>query len=100
MRLLTLIGFCFAILVVLDSRGGPAAAAAAVYYVSPGGQDSQPGTMDAPWRTLQKAADTMVAGDSALIDDGDYDGGIVQEHPGTAEAPITFRAVHPGKAIV
>jgi parallel beta-helix repeat protein len=100
MRLLTALVLCFAIQVALDSSGRPAAAAAAVYYVAPGGQDSQPGTVDAPWGTLQQAADTMVAGDTTLIDDGEYDGGIVQEHPGTADAPITFRAAHPGKAIV
>ena len=100
MRRLTPVVLCCAALAVLGLPARPAVAAAAVYYVAPGGDDSQSGTIDAPWGTLQKAADSMVAGDTALIADGEYDGGIVQEHPGTADAPITFRAMNPGKAIV
>jgi parallel beta-helix repeat protein len=75
-------------------------AAATTYYVAPNGSDTNAGTAAAPWRTLQKAADTMTPGDTARIADGDYSGGIVQSTPGTTNAPITFQADHPGLAVV
>ena len=31
-----------------------------VYYVAPTGDDSNPGTADQPWRTIQKAANTSL----------------------------------------
>jgi hypothetical protein len=73
---------------------------AASYYVSPSGTDANVGSSAAPWRTLQKAAATMVAGDTALIADGEYAGGIYQSRAGTASAPITFRAMNPGGPVV
>lgn len=87
-----------AVLAALVAPG--AAASAATYYVSPTGSDAAAGSSAAPWRTLQKAAATMVAGDTVLAADGDYPGGITQTRDGTAGAPITFRAVNPGKAVV
>src|SRR5262245_38613269 len=75
-------------------------ASATTYYVAPNGKDTNPGTAAAPWLTLQQAADTMSPGDTALIADGDYAGGVVQSTPGTADAPIRFQAVHPGLAVV
>jgi parallel beta-helix repeat protein len=73
---------------------------AATYYVSPSGSDTNPGTSAAPWGSLQKAAEAMVPGDTALIADGEYDGGVIQARPGESGAPITFRALNPGGAIV
>lgn len=77
-----------------------APAGAAVYYVSPMGDDTNSGASSAPWRTLQKAGATMVAGDTVLIADGEYPGGVVQSRSGTATAPILFRAVNAGKAVI
>ena len=37
------------------------------YYVSTGGNDNNPGTREKPFRTIQKAADKMVAGDSTSV---------------------------------
>ncbi|MGQ9788943.1 MAG: DUF5123 domain-containing protein, partial [Candidatus Hadarchaeaceae archaeon] len=34
----------------------PLTAFSATYYVSVNGNDSNPGTLDQPWRTIQKAA--------------------------------------------
>src|SRR5436190_1815138 len=47
-------------------------ARATEYYVAPTGSDSNPGTMDAPWATLQKGANTAVAGDTVWIRGGTY----------------------------
>ena len=42
------------------------------YYVSPSGSDTSPGTETQPWQTIQKAADTLVAGDTVYIKAGTY----------------------------
>ena len=42
------------------------------YYVAPTGSDSNPGTQDSPFATLQKGADTAVAGDTVWIRGGTY----------------------------
>jgi hypothetical protein len=47
---------------------------AATYYVSTTGNDSNPGTQAQPWLTIQKAADTMVAGDTVNVNAGNYGG--------------------------
>jgi hypothetical protein len=43
-----------------------------VYYVATNGDDSNPGTIDQPWRSLQKASDTVTAGDMVYIRGGTY----------------------------
>jgi hypothetical protein len=42
------------------------------YYVATTGSDSNPGTLAAPFATLQKGADTAVAGDTVWIRGGTY----------------------------
>ena len=37
-----------------------------IYYVAPTGNDDNPGSVDYPWRTIQKAADTLTAGDTTM----------------------------------
>ncbi len=43
-----------------------------IYYVSPSGLDSNPGTFTQPWRTISKAARTVKAGDVVYIRGGTY----------------------------
>jgi len=43
-----------------------------VYFVAPDGSDSGDGTMDAPWRTLQKAADSVGSGSTVYVRGGVY----------------------------
>ncbi len=47
-------------------------ALAAEYYVATTGSDSNPGTQASPFATLQKGADTAVAGDTVWIRGGTY----------------------------
>ncbi|HID38066.1 MAG TPA: T9SS type A sorting domain-containing protein [Calditrichaeota bacterium] len=68
---------------------------ATTYYVSPDGSDSNPGTEASPWKTIQKAANTAVAGDVVYIKAGIYDESVVIANSGTADNYITFSA-HPG----
>ncbi|MGO4372568.1 DUF1565 domain-containing protein, partial [Paenibacillus sp. MCAF20] len=42
------------------------------YYVAPTGSDSNPGTLNAPWKTIQKAANTLVAGEIVYVRGGVY----------------------------
>lgn len=64
---------------------------AATYHVATTGGDSGPGSSSSPWRTLQKAANTVKAGDLVLVANGTYAGFQVTAD-GTSSAPIVFRA--------
>jgi hypothetical protein len=60
---------------------------AAEYYVSPTGSDSNPGTQASPWGTVQKAANTAVAGDTVWFRGGTYSpsAGITFSKSGTSD---------------
>lgn len=77
----------------------PGAAGAATYRCAPQGSDSSDGVRT-PWRTLHKAAASLEPGDTVVLADGTYPGGVVIRRSGREGAPITFRAEHPGKAVV
>lgn len=60
---------------------------AQTYYVSPKGADTNDGGFAAPWRTIQKAADSVRAGDTIEVMAGTYRehvrvGGYAQKHIG------------------
>lgn len=63
----------------------------ATFYVSPTGSDGNPGTALFPWRTIQKAADTLRPGETAFVRAGLYLENVVITRSGTATAPITIR---------
>jgi MYXO-CTERM domain-containing protein len=64
----------------------PGGAHATEYYVATTGSDSNPGTMASPFATLQKGANTAVAGDTVYIRGGTYS----ITTPTTSSAGITF----------
>lgn len=64
---------------------------AATYHVDPSGDDSGSGSSSDPWQTLQKAADTVVAGDTVLVHAGTY-AGFDLRTSGTDGSPINFSA--------
>jgi parallel beta-helix repeat protein len=71
------------------------------YYVSPAGSDGAAGTSTAAaWQSLQKAADTAVAGDTVHVLAGTYPVGMnfYGKTGGTAAAPVQFLA-DPGAVI-
>ncbi len=51
------------------------------YYVSPAGDDSAAGTVDAPWKTVQHAVASAARGDVINLRAGSYNGGIYVETP-------------------
>lgn len=71
------------------------------YYVSPNGDDGAAGSLNAPWRTIQKAADTLAPGDSAVLLDGVYEEASVKfTRSGSANRRITVRARNKWGAVV
>ncbi len=48
----------------------PAKALAATYYVSTTGNDTNNGSQGLPWKTIQKAANTVIAGDTVTVASG------------------------------
>jgi hypothetical protein len=68
------------------------------YYVAPGGDDGNPGTIDFPWQTIQHAADTLVAGDTVYIRAGTHPEQVVPQNSGAAGQYITY-AAYPGEVV-
>ena len=56
---------------------------AATYFVATGGDDMGSGTIDDPWRTIQKAADSVQAGDSVLVRSGNYTEDVFHSRSGS-----------------
>ena len=65
----------------------------ATYTVSTQGNDKNPGTAQSPWRTIQKAANTAIAGDTVQVQAGTYAERVTFPKSGTASNPITFTGV-------
>ena len=65
-------------------------ATAATYFVSPAGNDGNPGTKTAPWKTIGKANATLKSGDTVVIQAGTYAQNINPVNDGRAGAPITY----------
>ena len=69
----------------------PTTSAGTTFYVSPSGSDSAAGSSSAPWRTIQKAADTLNAGQTAIVSAGNYGERVSITRSGTQAAPITLQ---------
>lgn len=84
---------------VLVARGGAtlfgASAPMNVYFVDqvhPDASDSNPGTEEAPWLTIQHAAEVASAGDTVLVKAGVYRERVVPQNPGLPGSMVTFKA--------
>ena len=65
-------------------------AAGTAYYVGPSGDDSNPGTQDQPWKTIQHAIDSAGTGDTIYIRAGVYAESIQLHRSGQEGSPITL----------
>ncbi|MDQ1333381.1 MAG: putative pectate lyase [Thermodesulfobacteriota bacterium] len=72
---------------------------AATYYVSPTGNDESAGSSSAPWRTLQHAADKVIAGDTVMIRSGVY-AGFRAKSGGSPGLAITFKSESGASVVV
>jgi hypothetical protein len=61
------------------------------YYVAKDGVDTNDGSELTPWLTIQKAADTLVAGDTVFIKEGIYNEQVIPANSGTDGNLITYR---------
>src|SRR5438309_1763677 len=61
------------------------------YYVAPNGDDSNPGTIDQPWRTIQIAMKSAIPGSTVNIRDGTYNERLTVNVSGADGSPITFQ---------
>ncbi len=60
------------------------------YYVSPNGNDQNPGTIDRPWQTITRANQELQPGDVAYLRQGRYQQTICPVNNGSPTAAITF----------
>ena len=75
--------------------------ASVMFYVSPSGNDNNPGTFSSPWRTVQHAAQKIQAGHTAVLMDGIYEEPEIHfAAAGTQSAPITIKAMNKWKAVI
>lgn len=76
-----------------------AAAQGNIYYVAMNGDDANPGTLDQPWHTIQKAANSLAAGDTVYIRAGTYAERVQPQSSGSAGNLITY-AAYPGETAI
>jgi hypothetical protein len=75
-------------------------ASAATYYVSPSGNDSNPGTEAQPWRTIQKCANTINGGDTCIVKAGEYTENVTWSRSGVAGNVMEVRAAVRHQAVL
>src|SRR5437764_13338825 len=77
------------------------AVAGIAFYVSTTGSDSNPGTLSSPWRTIQRAANSVQAGDIVYVRGGVFNESVNISVSGSATAgPIAFQTFPGEQAIV
>src|SRR4051812_6092641 len=64
----------------------------ASYFVAANGSDNNSGTISAPFRTIQRAANVALAGDKVEIRSGTYHEDVIPRHSGAPGKPIVFEA--------
>jgi hypothetical protein len=97
MRSLRVSGYCVALLVACSGGAGtpdvPVDKALRTYYVATGGSDSNPGTLQRPFRTIQHGLDVATQpGDVVRVRRGTYDEGITFPASGAPGRPIVLES--------
>lgn len=106
MRRIIIINFimAFSMIIILSLNTGQASAPmyeASSYYVDLEGSDRNPGTLQKPWKTIQKAADSAQPGSTVSIKEGTYYERIRVNVSGNAEqGAITFTNYNGGRVII
>jgi parallel beta-helix repeat protein len=92
------LNFSAIILIVLFLAVVAGEARASTYYVSPTGNDIYNGSISTPFNTIQKAANTVKAGDAVYVRAGTYNERVVLTRSGTPGNYITFQN-YPGETV-
>lgn len=90
----TCIGILFLLVltVFIMTPGCTARADSHTFYVSASnGNDNNNGSVTAPWKTIQKAVNSIQAGDTVIVRGGTYKEKVTLKTSGTADAYITFK---------
>ncbi len=66
------------------------------FYVAPNGDNTNPGTLERPFLTIQKCAEVVTAGYSCIVRSGTYRETVTPKNSGSSGKPITFK-VFPGE---
>ncbi len=82
----------FSLLLLVCALHLNAAFGQAYMYVSPDGSDVAPGTLQAPFQTVQHAVDQMEPGDVCYLMPGHYGESVVITRSGTEDKPIKIMA--------
>ncbi|HAI62904.1 MAG: hypothetical protein UU64_C0004G0015 [candidate division WWE3 bacterium GW2011_GWF2_41_45] len=72
---------------------------AASYYVSPSGNDSNPGSQTQPWKTINKAAGIATTGDTVTIAAGVYNENVTFFRSGVSSYPVIFSGTSSPKIV-
>ena len=87
-----------ALLLLPTSRA--AAQAGTTYYVSTSGSDANPGTIGAPWRTIQHAASTVHAGATVDVRAGLYNESVTIPVSGSSSSGYIVFQSYPGELAI
>ncbi len=88
-----------AVLSVMWCLGVSLVANSASVFVAPDGNDANPGTLGKPFRTIQRAVDSLSAGDTCFVRAGVYRETVTLSKSGEADRPLRVRA-YPGERVV
>jgi hypothetical protein len=78
-----------------DDSDPPCTGSGGVYYVRTDGDDDNTGEENTPqgaWRNIQKAADTLEAGETVLVQPGTYNEEVYPANSGQGQQLITYKA--------
>ena len=82
----------FTVSAPVSGGGGGSPPPANAFYVSTTGSDSNSGSSSSPWRTIQRAANTVSAGATVIVSAGTYSERVSLSRSGSSSSPITFQA--------
>ena len=71
-----------------------------VYYVAANGLESNKGTIDAPFQTINNALNHTVPGDTVMVRGGTYSEKVVFPKSGVMDKYITLKAYHGEKPVI
>jgi hypothetical protein len=71
-----------------------------IYFISPDGNNNNPGSIAQPFQTIQKCADVAKPGDTCFIRKGVYRELVQPKNSGLPNAPITFQAYNGEKVVI
>lgn len=83
-----------------QKQGEESSGVSCTYYVSPSGSDEKPGTLAEPLKTVQKAFDTVTAGQTVCFRAGTYPETVLPNPATKAATQLEIQSGTPGNPIV